>query len=411
MYGALVGQSKNCLDGHSVLRSELCYEGFRLENCYAVADAAFCKGCSNSEFLFDCIGCSDCLGCVNLRNKQYYVLNEPVGRERYLEARAQHFGGSYLRRQAFRKRFEVLLSDSPRRASYMVNNANSTGENLSSCEGAHQCYDAAECKDCSYCYDFYFSNRDCVDISAFGQSMEQCYELSGCGGYLTQTGMSHCYFSQYIFYGGHQVLYSMNCHEHCRDLFGCADLRRKESCILNLQYTPSEYQSLAKRLVEHMEETGEWGEFFPMSASLFGYNESLASEDFPATQAECLAFGARWSDYVPPGPGGTGQLAASSLPDSIHETDDDICATAVICEVSGRPYRVLPAELHYYRTCNLPLPRLHPEERQRRRSLYKRRGQISARPCAACGEGVSTSYRPQDAVKVYCERCFDNLVY
>ena len=36
-----------------------------------------------------CIGCSDCFGCVGLRNKKYHILNKPYSEGDYRELKAQ----------------------------------------------------------------------------------------------------------------------------------------------------------------------------------------------------------------------------------------------------------------------------------------------------------------------------------
>jgi hypothetical protein len=35
-----------------------------------------------------------------------------------------------------------------------------------------------------------------------------------------------------------------------------------------------------------MQSTGEWGEYFPIEVSPFGYNETVAQEYFPLTEEE-----------------------------------------------------------------------------------------------------------------------------
>ncbi|USN57470.1 MAG: hypothetical protein H6766_03385 [Candidatus Peribacteria bacterium] len=65
---------------------------------------------------------------------------------------------------------------------------------------------------------------------------------------------------------------------HC---FGCDGLRNKEYCIFNQQYTKEEYNELAPKIIDHMKQTGERGEFFHPSLSPFGYNETVANEYYP----------------------------------------------------------------------------------------------------------------------------------
>jgi hypothetical protein len=71
--------------------------------------------------------------------------------------------------------------------------------------------------------------------------------------------------------------------------FGCIGLHNNEQyCILNRQYTKEEYETLVPQIIEHMIQTGEWGEFFPASLSPFGYNETVAQEYFPLSREAVL---------------------------------------------------------------------------------------------------------------------------
>ncbi len=62
--------------------------------------------------------------------------------------------------------------------------------------------------------------------------------------------------------------------------FLCVNLENKKYCILNKQYSKEEYEVLVPQIIEHMQKTGEWGEFFPVCLSPFGYNETVAQEHF-----------------------------------------------------------------------------------------------------------------------------------
>lgn len=68
--------NKNCYDITQSFHSEFCYECvnssklnncFFMDDCTLVYDSAFCENCSKGNHLF---------GCVNLDNKEYYILNK-----------------------------------------------------------------------------------------------------------------------------------------------------------------------------------------------------------------------------------------------------------------------------------------------------------------------------------------------
>ena len=58
---------------------------------------------------------------------------------------------------------------------------------------------------------------------------------------------------------------------HSKDIFGCIGAIRAQYCILNKQMDKDSYIAKKQKIINHMLETGEYGEFFPTSLSPFGY--------------------------------------------------------------------------------------------------------------------------------------------
>ncbi len=157
--------------------------------------------------------------------------------------------------------------------------------------------------------------------------------------------------------------YCDSCYSGNSHLFGCVGLRGKSYCILNKQYSKGEYEALVPQIIEHMQADGEWGEFFAAKTSPFGYNETIAQEYFPLTRDEALARGFNWSDYRAPLPVVTKTIPADKLPTDITKIPDDILNWAIICEVTDRPFKIIPQELEFYRKFGLSVPRRHPDQR------------------------------------------------
>ncbi|MCC6953501.1 MAG: hypothetical protein IT290_05240 [Deltaproteobacteria bacterium] len=405
-YCTLSSYSNASFDCTMMVRSELCYECYKIEDCYAVSHATYAKNCSNSAFLFDCIGCKHCIGCVNLRNQEYHLFNEPVPRQEFERIWADLMSGSEPIIRDYEDRFQRLLSRSPRRSAFLVNALNSSGDSLINCENVHESFDVSGGRNLRHCHYMFPSSENCLDVSTFGEGMDYCYEVSACGGASGKAAVSNIFFSAYIYYGGYNILYSVSCHESSSDLFGCADLRRKQHCILNQQYTKSEYEALVPRIVAHMRETGEWGNFFPPSIAPYAYNESLAQEDIPLTPERAETIGVTWSSYIPPIPDVQGIIETSELPSSIHDLDDSILDAVIRCSETGKLFRLIKPELEFYRKQGLPIPRLHPQERNRRRIARRNPLHIESRPCSLC-ENLIMSAHPQRApYPVLCENCF-----
>jgi hypothetical protein len=56
-------------------------------------------------------------------------------------------------------------------------------------------------------------------------------------------------------------------------------------------------------------------------------------------------------------------IPAERLPFNIREIPDDILHWAIICEKSGKPFKIQPLELEMHRRFGIPLPHLHPSVR------------------------------------------------
>ncbi len=162
----------------------------------------------------------------------------------------------------------------------------------------------------------------------------------------------------------------------------------------------------------------KYGEFFPSEISLFAYNESLAQSYFPLSKEEMQEKGFRFKDREDTLHAIT--LKAQDLPDDIRFVDESILKETIECAVSKRAFRLTPAEFQFYKTMNVPLPRLHPDERHKRRLAKQNPMKLWDRQCMCSQEGhdhqgkcsneFETSYAPERPEIVYCESCYQNEV-
>ena len=146
-------------------------------------------------------------------------------------------------------------------------------------------------------------------------------------------------------------------------MFGCNGLKNKKYCIFNKQYSKEEYEEMVPKLIEKMKSDGEWWEFFPISNSPFGYNETVAWYEFAMTPQEAKNKWYNWLEYTPDTLKVEKIIPASQLPDDIADIPDDILNWAVECEVTKRPFKILSAELEFYRKKGFPIPKRHPDQR------------------------------------------------
>ncbi|MDD5041196.1 MAG: hypothetical protein PHX87_02900 [Candidatus Peribacteraceae bacterium] len=398
-YGHIVWLSKNCYDCLYIYRCERCYECVDCVQCYELAFSHGCDNCSNGTLLVHCSGCKDCIGCVGLKNKQYCVFNQPFSREDY-ERKMQEFDrGSHVMIELARKRLADLTRKEVVRHYHGVNCEDVTGDYLYNCKGVHDSYDAKNCEDCRFlatAESFVHS----YDSNYCPSTCEWSYQCVACNG----SSLFCCHNTMY----SAETAYCQDCSS-CKNCFGCASLKSKQYCIFNRQYTRQEYEELVPRVIEHMQQTGEWGQFFPITMSPFGYNQTMAQEYFPLTEEKVEKRGWRWvvqkstaDEYLGP------RVAVS---DRIQDVPDDITQKILLCSASKQPYKIIPQELEFCRSMTLPLHTECFAERHRRRMRLKNPRHLWSRTCAKCGKGIETTYAPERPEIVYCESCYLSSVY
>lgn len=442
-YSSRCHLSKDCIDMFAASQSELCCEGINVLKVYKTVFSQNCENCTESSFLFDCKGCTNCFGSTNLRNKQYYIFNQPYSKEDYLKKMREFDLGSYAGLRKVAERFSELRSRALRRYANVFNVQNVTGDNLSHVFNCKDCFDIIDdARDCRWCINGGVKMYSNYDGYGVGGDSELGYELVDSG-----VEASRLLFG-IVVYSGVDVKYSYNCHG-CENCFGCIGLRNKKYCILNTQYTPEDYKALLPKVIEQMNQvpytdkkgrTYGYGEFFPPEISSFAYNETVAQEYFPLTDLEAVEKGYAWRNfserkYVP-------TIVPEKLPDHIHDVPDSITQEIIGCSHAGAcdeqcttAFRITGSELQFYRRLNLPLPRFCPNcrhsERLKKRNpprLWKRncmcqgsdKGQARSDKNAShqnttthfhgtnpCPNTFETAYDPEHEWTIYCEQCYN----
>ncbi len=397
-YSYSVNKSENCMDCYRVRDCQLCYECIDCEKCYSSAFLKDCTNCSDSYFLENCIGCKNCIMCSNIRNKEYHINNKPVSKEEFEAQKTKCYSTSSIKEAA--GFFDTFKLKYPRKYIHGIQNEKVVGDYLSNCKNAHHCFDSAGLWDCKYIFQAFNPLKNCMDIQECGDG-ELLYESAFCGyDAYNLKFCAHCLGTC------SDLEYCYHC-PHSSNLFGCIGVRHKKFCILNKQYSEDEYKELKEKIIEHMKETGEYGEFFPIKLSSFAYNETIAQTHYPVSKEEALAFGGTWrekdeEDY---------KEATYTPPDTIKEVDETISKEILKCEVTGRNYKIIKAEFELLKKMNFPLPKECFFQRNKRRSESRNPWKLFDRKCQKCDQNLRTSYSPERPETVYCEECYLKEIY
>ena len=404
-YGYGFKDNRNCVDGFYNLHCDHCYDCVTIHRSHSLTCCQDCTNCNFSSFLRDCIGCSNCFLCVGLRQKEYCFENEQLTKEEYQKKMEEIDLGSYSQYQEFKKRRRELELKHTFKEFFGHNTQDSLGDYLQNCKEAKYCFDCEDVESCKYCYQLVLGSKSNYDVYQFGTNLQQSYQGSIIG------ENSYHILSGYLHYQGCNELSYCMVMDACKHCFGCTNMRCKSYCILNKQYTKEEYEELVPKIIEHMQNTGEWGEFLPPFLANSGYNETTAQLYYPLEKEEALKLGFKWSDYKAPEPEAEKIISADQLPDNIEDIPEEVTDWAIRCEESGKLFKLTKQEYKFYKEHKLPVPHREWFQRHKDRLHLRNPRHFWDRTCGKCGEDIKTTYSPDRPEIVYCEACYHKEVY
>jgi len=399
-YARGILESKDCMDILIGSENQLCYELINCHRCYTLFFSQNCSQCTDSAFLFNCQSCSHCFGCTNLVQKEYYLFNKPCTPEEYQSHMSRLSFASFIQEQ--RDVSATMRRSCVHRATNNINAEDCTGDYITASKNCLDCFEVKGAEDCKWLTCSRLC-KDSYDLFGYGYDSSLLYENTAVG-LATSTAFS---FTSDSCNDCYCCLYSQN----IKNCFGCISIRHKQYCIFNTQYTKEEYEVLVPKIIAHMRESGDWGEYLHAELSPFAYNETIAQEYFPLTQEEVVQRTFRWREMKEESLEVQKLISADQLPDSIEEIPDDMLQWAITCEATGKPFRIIKQELDFYRRMHLALPRRHPDARHYDRLAQCNPHVVWSRPCDHCKKPMQTTYAPDRLEIVYCESCYLESVY
>ncbi|MBI4094985.1 MAG: hypothetical protein HY435_02210 [Candidatus Liptonbacteria bacterium] len=422
-------------DLNEARHAELCYENYMSDESYKVFYSVNCEDCHEVWFSRNLLGCTNCFGCVNLRNKSYHIFNKRYTKEAYAEFMKQFDSGSHKAVRAMREKAETLWRSHPMRFTLAINVSNVTGEHIEHSKNVKQSYNIHESENLGYCQ-YLEGVKDSYDYTVWGEA-SRMYECVTCGEQCDNLKWCwECWPSS------RDLEYSAFCRSSS-ELFGCVGLKKKQYCIFNKQYSKGEYESLRRRIIAHMNEMPytdkkgrvyKYGEFFPVEFSPYAYNETMVQDFFPLDKSEAESKGFLWRE--PDRREYETTIKATDLPDHIKDASDLVLKEVIECSECKRAYRIIEMELQFLRRIGLPLPRKCPECRFKDRFRFvnppklwpgkchcagkqgaNRKSQIAYTNATKhfhgedqCPNEFRTSYDPNSPHIVYCESCYNSEV-
>lgn len=394
-YSNRIYHSKNLVDCLGMYDSELCYECLDSRNCFNLGYSNDCENCSDSLFLNNCKACKNCLGCINLRHKSFCVFNKQYSESEYREEIKKYDFETLRGIKEFWHKVTEFFNTQPHKNLQQDHNENCLVDYVYDSKNAYYCFDCKDLEDCRYCARVAMTVKSCMDYSGWGDKSELVYESAACG-----NNAYNLKFCTTCASNNSNLEYCDQC-TGCGDCFGCIGLKRKKYCVLNKQYAESEYFVVKNRLVKHMMETKEYGEFFPVELAPFGYNESIAMEYFPISKDEVLKMGFKWTDREK-----AYKSQGFKVPEKIRDVNDSILNEVLACNRCGMNFKITGMELKFYRQFGVPIPENCTNCRHNERFAMRNPKCFYDRKCGKCGQSIKTTFPPETICPVYCEKCY-----
>jgi uncharacterized Fe-S cluster protein YjdI len=424
-------KSSDCNDCFQVVEgSEFLYESVNSSTSSNSKFIHFCEKCSDSAFLYNCVGCVDSFMCTDQRNKQCYYKNQQYSREEYKKIIDSYKLDTYEGQQRALKEFEDFLKKFPRKNLTITRSENVSGDSISDSKDCRNVFNVRATQNCAYVWDS-MKYTDSMDAYS-GASVDLIYEATA-----TTNHSSNCHFCVRIYKGSRDCEYSWFLR-NCANCFGCISLKDKEYCIFNTQYSKEEYFTLLEKIKTKMLEDGEYGEFFPFYTSPFPYNDTVAQEYFPLDANFAKDKGLKWGEMEEKKHQAT--LSWSDLPEAIGDVPDSILQETISCKHAGEcthgctmAFRIVADELTFYRRKGIPLPRECPNCRYYRRLEYRNPTKIRDTVCmcmgaemsngvytntiehthgaSPCGKQIETTMKENGGFIIYCDDCYKKEVF
>ncbi|MBI4599545.1 hypothetical protein HY732_01325 [Candidatus Uhrbacteria bacterium] len=435
-YGSNFFHCKDSLDCLMLYESELCYEAVNCHKCYKTLFSIDCEKCTNVSFSKNCIGCTDCVGCVNLNNKQYCIFNIQYSADEYRERAKEYLPSSRTGIVRTQKRAENFWLSFPSKYLHERHSQDVSGDYIYNSVNTYDSFLVQDMENARYCaLVLPGKTTECYDHTHYGINASLLYETLQCGGQA-----SNIKFSWFTVIDVMNIEYGIF-NIGAKDCFGSVGIKKRQYCILNKQYSKTEYEALRDTIILHMRKMPyrdshgtvyDYGEFFPVEMSPFAYNASGAQEFFPLNETAATRKGFRWEQ--PATYAGAMTMPAHDIPDTSTAIPDTIVNDILECEHRGTctdrcsgAYKILARDLKFYREMGLPLPSLCPNCRHYQRVAKRNSHKLWDRRCmcendthvhhntndaqpggsmSACMQKFKTTYPPDKPAIVYCKKCF-----
>ncbi len=440
LYSYYSTSSSDCIDCHNIKNCEKCYECINTIysfNCY------YSYNLVNSSFIYFSINLESCQNCIfssNLVNKKYYIYNKKYPKQEYekiLKSFKNNLKSNIWLRK-LKQEYKKLEKKTVYKNLQKVNTQKSVWNFISNTKNTILAFYSNKVEDAVNVW--WWTIKDSVNF-IWWANIESSY--NSC---LVGFDSQRVIWSFNVFYSSF-VNHSIWIYNSSNILFSVW-LRNKEYAILNRKYSKEDYKKYFKEIIDFLKQKWDFWKFFDAKFVKIPYNDSASMDFYPIEKivyqdGKEKIINKKWKwivkvfdkdSFISKAslnfwwkesidifwrnfekevdiPKNISLIKASNLPDKIENLSfqKEILQSAIICEESKRPFRIMKYELEFYIKNNLPLPRLHPKIRHTNRTKKILPRKLYIINCNKCKIKILSSYNKQSKKTIYCEKCYNKI--
>lgn len=395
----------------------------------------------------DMNNCQECLFSCNQVNSNYKIFNVQYSKEEYEKIKADIMERIKDQKQFdfLNKKYEEFLEKNYIRQAINMNRCEKVvGESTFDSKNTVNSFGCNAMEDCINVWNGWDNvddhNKNIFHSTEFGTDCENIIWSYSFGCWVYNT-----FFSSMIQSNSKNIYYcnDIESSEECMFSIG---LKNKKYCILNKQYSKEEYFKEKEKIIKQLQKRWEWWAHIWWEISDFAYNDSMAYDYFKVHRViyadgreeiiDNLATGTitilsddfisdavldlwwkekiniRWrtKDIEVNVPEAMDSLQAKDLP-SIDKADESILEKAIICEETGRPYRIVKKELEFLKKKWLPIPRVHHSIRIEKLLSLRPIWKLYIWTSDLSGDEILSVYKEKPKWKIYSHEEYQDFMY
>jgi len=345
----------DCIDCIFCENCELCYECI---DCDRLNNSNYCQDCHNSfdiYFSYDLRRCNNCIGCVGLRDKQYFIFNEQYTKEDYEKALKELDFSDEKFLEKINQKVDELKKKIPRMYVHQFDTTDCTGDYIYHSKNCHMCFDTRHTEDSGYIIQANLDRgtKDCYDCGPIPTTTELSYDAA----------YTHATFNcKHVYWCGNlkDCQYCTNCLEG-ENLFGCNYMQTKFNgfYILNQKVDEDYYLKTTKEIVKLLRKKGIYTIY------------DLLNKDLSNVNPSCSV--------------------------------DELLRKCTICSAE---FEIVDQEIEFYKKMNIVYPIYCPECRANQRINLRNDRKMHKRKCDSCNEVLISTYPTESKYIVYCLNCW-----